>query len=94
MAVLRSLRFTDALLGVGSLGTLVAAMAAIDETVRGQLVSALSGDFSNNLTLAGASLQRTAHMVMETVGTDTAGQSPLVFFVLAAIALLLLMLRP
>ena len=94
MAILRRQQFTQGVLSVGSMGVLIAAMAAIDETFRGRLLGILNGESSNQLALAGVSLQRVAHAVMETVGDYRAAHSPLMFFVLAAVALFLLMLRP
>lgn len=93
MAVLSRHRFTEGLLSVGSIGALLAAMAAIDETARRELVGVLSGEPSNKLALAGAALQRAAHLVMNTVGDYSAGHTPLVLFALAAVALFLLMRR-
>jgi len=87
-------RLIQGVLSVGSLSALVAAMAAIDETFRGQLMGILSGEPSNQLALAGVGLQRATKMIMDTVGDYRAVQTPLVFFVVAAVALFLLMLRP
>ena len=94
MAILSRHRFTDGLLSLASIATLVGAMAAIDESVRRQLADALSGGVSNGLALAGANLQRTAHMAVGTVGDYGAANTPMVFFVLVAVALFALMLRP
>ena len=94
MAILSRQRFTEGLLSVASIAALVSAMSAIDESVRRQLVDALSGGVSNGLGLAGASLQRTAYMAVGTVGDYGAAHTPLVFFVLVAVALFVLMLRP
>jgi hypothetical protein len=94
MAILNRHRITEGVLSVGSIGVLVAAMAAIDETFRGQLLGMLNGESSTQLALAGVGLQRATRMVMETVGDYRAVHSPLMFFVLAAGALFLLMLRP
>ncbi len=93
MAVLSRHRFTEGVVSVGSIGALVTAMAAIDETFRGRLMGILRGEPSNQLALAGMGLQRAAHAVMETVGDYRAVHTPLVLFVFAAVALFLLMLR-
>ena len=94
MAILSRQRFAEGLLSLGSIAVLVAAMSAIDESVRRQVVGALNGGLSSGLGPAGASLQRTAHTAMATVSDYGSAHTPLVFFVLVAIALFVLMLRP
>jgi hypothetical protein len=92
--VLSRQRITEGALGACSLGILVAAMAAIDETVREEVVGALSGDVGNNLAMASASVQRTANTVIGAALEYSDMNTPLVFFSVVAVVLFVLMLRP
>ena len=94
MAVLSRSRFVEGLLSVGSLGALVATVAASNETFRVQLSGLLSGEPSNGLATAGTGLQRIVHTVTDTIGSNGTVHTPLVLFVLVAGGLLVLMLRP
>lgn len=94
MTVLSRHRFVEGLLSVGSLGVLVATVAANNETFRGKLAGLLNGESSNELAMAGGGLQRIVHTITETIGSNSAMHTPLVLFVLVAAALLVLMLRP
>jgi hypothetical protein len=94
MAILSRQRFTEGFLSIGSIAAVVTVMAAIDESVRIKLADAVSGGVSSGVVLAGANLQRTAHMAMATVHDYGAANTPMVFFVLVAVALFVLMLKP
>jgi hypothetical protein len=94
MAVLSRHRFAEGLLSISSIGVLLAAVAASNETFRIKLAGLLSGESSNELAIAGGGLQRIVHTVTETVGSNATMHTPLVLFVLVAAVLLVLMLRP
>ena len=86
-------RFAERVIVAGSACALVAAIAAIDERVRGHITSVLTGGPSADIAMAGARVQRLARLVTETVGYQGSENASLVFLVLAAVALLVLMLR-
>ena len=78
---------------VGSGCTLVGAIAALDERVRGRLASMLTGDALTELTMAGPRLQRLVRTTAEAAGYHGAEHAPLVLFALVALVLVGLMLR-
>ena len=86
-------RIRSGILSVGGLGTLVAAMAAIDDTFRGFLAGIPTAVPSSALASASASVQHMTLVVTETLALQTAGHGSLVVFALACGALILLMLR-
>ncbi len=83
----------DGVLGVGSIGAVVAGMAAIDGTVRGSLVGILRGEFPIALTMPDVRLQHIARMLTDTMGLPSGNLVPLVGFALAGVALFVLMFR-
>jgi hypothetical protein len=94
MALPSRLQVTETLLGVGSLGALGGAIAAIDETARVRMVEIVNGGFSHNLTVTGGHLHRWTSAGMEAARAFGADHTPLTIFVAVAAVLMILMLRP
>jgi len=93
MTELRLNRFAERILVVGSGCALVGTVAALNDSVRGRLVSVLTGDALTELTMAGARLQRVVRTITEAVGYHGTEHASLALFALAALVLLVLMLR-
>lgn len=92
MAALIRHRLTEGILSLGSVGALLVGMSFVDDTFREHLAGVLTGGPSSALALAGVRMQRVARIAMETAGEGKEHMA-LVLFSLAALALLLLMLR-
>jgi hypothetical protein len=84
----------DGLLGVGSLGVLVTAMAAVNETFREHVTGILNANPSDNFAVASSSFNRTSQLVIATAVEYADSNTPMVVFALVAVVLLGLMLRP
>jgi hypothetical protein len=93
VAILTRARFAEGFLGAGSFGVLVAAVAALDDTVQERIFGVLNGGMSNNLQHAGSTLERNARIAMDMAVDFSASNTPMVVFVSVAVVLLLLMLR-
>ena len=93
MAALINRRFTERIFSLGSIGALVTGMAMVDDTFRVRLAGAFAGGPSNALASAAVRSQRLVRVVMETASQQGTDHASLVLFGLAALVLLLLMLR-
>ena len=92
MAALTRHRLTEGILSLGGVGALLVGMSMVDDTFRGHLAG-VTGEPSNALALTRVHMHRVARLVMETAGDQANERLPLVFFSLAALALLAFMLR-
>lgn len=93
-----SWRLRDGLLSVGSIGAVVAGMAAIDERIRGPLVGILQGRFPNGvflneLTVPMLQVRRFAQLFSNNVGLSTGNHLMLVGVALGSVVLFVLMFR-
>ena len=93
MTELRLNRLAERIMVVGTGCILIAAVAAMDEGVRGRLTGVFKGDALLQLTTAGMALQHLVQSVSETVGYQSAENAPLVLFGLAGLALFTFMIR-
>jgi hypothetical protein len=79
---------------VASLTTVLVGLAAIDVRVRQSLVGLLNGRGpTGEIASAGASVDYVIHVVAQAIKDQSMERAPLVIFALAAIVLLLFMLR-
>jgi hypothetical protein len=86
--------FSGPLTAVGGVSVLLLGLAAIDERVRGQIVSLLRGGApSAELTSVGEQVEGLAVTVMQALRHQSIEHAPLVIFALAAMVLVLFMLR-
>jgi hypothetical protein len=92
--ILTRRRVTDSLLSVGSLGVLIAAMAAVNATFREHVAGILAANPSDNFAIASSSFNRTSQFVIGTAVEYADSNAPMVLFASVAVVLLLLMLRP
>jgi hypothetical protein len=81
------------MLSVGSMGVVVTAMAAIDETVRVFLVRLIDGSLPIAIALPDLRIQHLTRMLTDAVGLPIASQSPLLVFTLVGVGLFVLMFR-
>jgi hypothetical protein len=86
-------RLLARLLSIGCFSTLIATMAAIDESFRGLLGSMLQIQASSALTASTASFHHLTRSVAELVPVPLAGQGPLIFFAVSGGVLFLVMFR-
>ena len=92
MAIQRSLN--GALTAVASTTTLLVGLAVLDNRVREQFVSWYNGRGpSGELLTASSWIQNLLHVVMQAIRDQSMERAPLVIFALAAVVLLLFMLR-
>jgi hypothetical protein len=83
---------TEKILGAGSIGTVIAAAAALDETVRGYVTAVVAEPTAP----IGAAIERGHRMALsltETVGYQGGTHATLLLFAVGAGALVLLMTR-
>ena len=91
---IRRSSFSGPLTAVGGVSVLVLGLAAIDERVRGQIVSLLRGGApSAELASVGDQLENLAMTLLQTLRHQSIEHAPLVIFALAAMVLVLFMLR-
>jgi hypothetical protein len=93
-----SRRLREGILSAGCIGTIVAAMAAIDETIRGSLVGLFQGGlpnaaFLNDLSIPMLRAQHVVRMFSNSVGLSGGNDVVLMGFGLGTIVLFVLMLR-
>jgi hypothetical protein len=91
-------RLREGILSAGCLGTIVAAMAAIDETIRGALVGLFQGGlpnaaFLNDLSIPMLRALRVVQTFSNSVGLSGGHDVVLMGFGLGTIVLFVLMLR-
>lgn len=91
-------RLREGILSAGCIGTIVAAMAAIDETIRGSLVGLFQGGlpnaaFLNDLSIPMLRAQHVVRMFSNSVGLSGGNHVVLMGFGLGTIVLFVLMLR-
>jgi hypothetical protein len=91
-------RLRDGILSAGCIGTIVAAMAAIDETIRGSLIGLFQGGlpnaaFLNELSVSMLRAQHVVRMFSNVVGLSGGNDVVLMGFGLGTIVLFVLMLR-
>ena len=72
---------------------LVGAVAALDDTLRGRLVGLFTGEAPAEITMAGVRLQRIVRTATEAARYHGVEDTSLVFFAIAALVLVVLMLR-
>jgi hypothetical protein len=88
--MLSGYRMTEKILGAGSLGTVIAGAAMLDETVRGYV----TGVLAEPAAPIGAAIERghrVAFSLMDTVGYHGGTHAPLVLFAVGAGGLVLLL---
>ena len=86
--------FGDVLMSLGALLVLMVILAAIDGRVREQISLRLgSGTTSAQLAGAGVTVRNLADVIVEAVRYQSIEHAPLVLFVIAALVLVLFMLR-
>jgi hypothetical protein len=93
MAELRLNPLAERIMVAGSFSVLIAAVAAVDGTVRERVAALLTRDGFTELTVAGARLHGTMRTIAETVGYHGAENGVLVAFGLTALVLFVLMFR-
>ena len=76
----------------GSGCALIAGVAAMDETVRRRVLGVFTGDAASELSLAGSNVHRLVRTATEALGYGSEGAS-LFYFAIAAVVILVLMLR-
>jgi len=86
-------RLQTKLLSVGSLGTLIAVMATIDESFRAFLTGFARLEPAAVFAPAGMNVHHLVHTVTDLIPIQLSGQGPLVFFALTGGALFVLMFR-
>lgn len=84
---------SDAAISVGALGVLLLALAASDGRVREQCATHLSSRPAAELASAGALVKDVVTIVFQAARDQGIAHAPLVLFVVAAGALVLIMLR-
>ena len=86
--------FGDALISMGALVALLTALVFVDDRVREQVSLRFSGaQPSTELANAGAHLRNLATVVMEAARDQSLEHAPILIFALAAVVLVLFMLR-
>jgi hypothetical protein len=93
MAACATHRLQDRMLSVGSMGVVVTAMAAIDETVRMSLVRFFDGSFPIAVAMPDLRIQHLGRMLTDLTGLPFASQSPMLVFALVGFGLFVLMFR-
>lgn len=86
-------RLIEAIVSTASACTVVGVTVTFDDQVRGRISDFFSGDPLQGLSLAGAYTQRIARVATETATTYSTDHTPLVFFTVGAIVLVVLMFR-
>jgi len=81
------------MMSVGTLGVLIAILAAFDERMREQVMLRVNGSPSAQMANAGATVRTLSAVVFDVVKDQSIEHAPLVIFVLLATVLLLFMLR-
>lgn len=86
--------FGDALVSMGALGAVLAALVAVDGRVREQLSLRFSGSSaSSELENVGSGARELVGVVVQVAKDQSLDHAPLMIFVLAASVLVLFMLR-
>ena len=86
--------FGDTLISIGALGALLATLVLVDDRVREQVSMRFSGRTpSTELAAAGTRLGDIAHVVMMALRDRGLEHGPILIFALAAIILVVFMLR-
>lgn len=94
MPLVRKRAFGEALISVGSLGALIAMLAAFDPRVRQQIALRISaGQPAAQVADAEATVRNLASVVFIAAREQSIEHAPLVIFVLLATVLFLFMLR-
>jgi hypothetical protein len=92
--LVRNRAIGDALISVGSLGLLIAMLASFDERVRQHLTMSFeAGRPTAQLANAEATVRNLASIVFVAARDQGIEHAPLVIFVIAAVVLILFMLR-
>ena len=86
-------RLQAKLLSVGCVSSLIAAMAAIDESFRAFLAGLGNTDLSTLSSSSTINLHHLAQTVTALIPSQLSGQGPLVFFALTGCALFVMMFR-
>jgi hypothetical protein len=81
------------LMSAAALGVVGLTMMAVDDRVREQVALRLGTDPSVQLSTAGAHVRNLATVMLEALHDQSSEHAPLLIFVLAAIVLVLVMLR-
>jgi hypothetical protein len=85
--------FAGALSAAGGVLALVIGLAAIDDRVRDQVMRLLDGGPSEDITAIGRALQGLTFVVARAMKDQSIEHAPLAIFALAAMVLVLFMLR-
>ena len=85
-------RFKEAMLSVGALAIVLFALVSVDDRVREQFSMRVS-DPSAQLAIAGSEVRSLTSVVFAAARDQSIEHAPLMIFVLAAVVLLLFMLR-
>jgi hypothetical protein len=93
MAELRIDRVLERVMVTGTGCALIAAVAALDETVRNRIAGVFQGQGLSELTFLSGQLQRLMRTAGETVGYTGTEEPTMVYFAIAAVVLLVAMLR-
>lgn len=93
MAELRFDRFVERVMVTGTGCALVAAVAAFDQTVRNRITGLFNGQALSEASIMGAQVQRAMRTASETVGFTGTEDPTMVYFAIAAVVLLVAMLR-
>ena len=86
-------RLVERVMVTGTGCALVGAIAAFDETVRNRIVGVFRGQAVAELSIAGAQVQRFTRTAMESVGYTGTEEPTMVYFTIAAVVLLVAMVR-
>src|SRR5262245_1143870 len=89
MAILTRNRVAEGILSVSSLGILVAVMSTLDENVRKEVTTVLTGDTGSHLEMAASSAHSTMLASYQTVFDFVHVNTPMVAFSVVAVVLLL-----
>jgi len=84
---------SETAISAGALGLLVVALVSFDGRVREQIALSVSSRPSVELANAGRQLKDLTAVVLEAAHDQSIGHAPLLIFVLAAVVLVLFMLR-
>jgi len=86
-------RVNDALISVGAVMLLLAALAALDDRVRAYFVNTASGATPRDAADLGASLSDVGFILLTAVRDQSLAYAPLTIFAIVAAILLVLMVR-
>jgi hypothetical protein len=83
----------EALMSLGALALLLSALVLFDDRVRDQLSFRISNHPSAQLTAAGEQVRNMTEVIIDAIRDQSIQHAPMLIFVLAAVVLVLFMLR-